>query len=210
VKELRSRRRKDWFVDLGLILLYSVFLTAGFWIGFAHVYRSEVETWSWVSGLLVLLVSPCISYLLYNIGRTIAIYVLSSILGYALESITSVTLFFHSFTSYRYVISPLTSVLVSPAQVILAYTISVLFVSVLGTLAGNYIAERRHKGEKVFSLRCSSCGTWNEQDAPQCSFCGKELTEERNAATKGKFCRYCGFQNKPDASFCEKCGKRIG
>jgi hypothetical protein len=183
VKELRSRSRKDWFIDSGLVLLYSVFLTANFFIGFVHVYHDDLLTWSWISGFLVILVSPCISYLLNDFGRTIAIFFLSSFLGFALESITSVILFFHSFWFYRYLErTNEIGELASPAQLILIYTISVFFISVLGAIVGCYIAERRHKGEKVLSLRCSRCGTWNEQDAVKCSFCKKELVEERYAA----------------------------
>jgi hypothetical protein len=185
VKELRSRSKKSWLVDSGIVLLYSFFLTTCFFIGFAHVYLNDMRTWSLISGILVILVSPCISYLLNDLGRTIAIYFLSSLLGVALESITSVILFFHSFESYGYLERKngiIEEVLVSPAQLILLYTICVLFVCVLGAIAGNYIAERRHRGEKVFSMRCSSCGTYNERDALKCSFCGKELTEERYAA----------------------------
>jgi len=185
VKELRSRRGKDWFIDSGLIILYSVFLTVCFFIGFAHVYLNDMRTWIWISVLLVLLVSPCISYLLNDLGRTIAIYFSSSLLGVAFESITSVILFFHSFESYVYLeirYGEIREVLLSPAQLVLLFTISSLFVCVLGAIAGNYIAELRHRGEKVFSVRCSSCGTWNERDALKCSFCKKKLTEERYAA----------------------------
>ena len=184
VKELRPRSKKDWLFDSGIVLLYSFFLTACFFIGFAHVYINDVRTWIWISVSLVLLVSISISYLLNDLGRTIAIYFLSALLGFAFESIISVILFFHSFESYRYlerVYDEIKEVLLSPAQLILLFTIGVLFVGILGAIAGNYIAELRHRGEKVFSLRCSSCGTWNERDALKCSFCGKELTEERYA-----------------------------
>jgi hypothetical protein len=121
---------------------------------------------------------------LNDLGRTIAIYFLSSLLGVALASITSVILFFHSFESYVYLeigYGEIREVLVSPAQLVLLFTISSLFVCVLGAIGGYYIAEGRHRGEKAFSLRCSSCGTWNERDAQKCSFCKKELTEERYA-----------------------------
>lgn len=155
-------------------------------MGFAHVYLNDVRTWIWISALLVLLVSLCISYLLNNLGRTIAIYFLSSLSSLVLESITSVILFFHSFESFQYlerIYGDIKVVLVSPAQLVLIYTICVLLVCIAGAIAGSYIAERRHRGEKAFSLRCSSCGTWNERDALKCSFCRKELAEERYAAS---------------------------
>lgn len=200
MKELKSRTSKDWLIDTGLVLIHSFFLTICFLIGFAHVYLSDMQTWSSISALRVIVVSPFFSYFLHSLGRVIAIFLLSSLVGFALESITSVVLFFDSFNSHRYLeISggEIHEVLVSPAQLILVYTISVFFISILGGIVGDYIAERRHKGEKMFTLRCPSCGTWNEQDTLKCSFCGKVR------------CSSCGTWNQRDALQCSSCGKKL-
>jgi len=182
------RKKHAWFVDLSLVSIYSLFLVGCFFIAFAHRNLADMQTWSWISFLLVILVSLSLSYVLYDLKKTLAIFFLCSLSGFVLTSFISVALFFHSYTTYFYRTGPdpLDLEIVSPAQLIMVFIIDAFFINILGTIAGNYIAERTRRGEKVLSLRCLSCGTWNEQDALKCSFCGKELIEERYAAEKEK------------------------
>lgn len=187
MEALKSRSAKDWLIDSGIVIVYSSFLTICFLFGFAHTYLNDVRTWSSISALLIILASPVFSYLLHNLGRAIAVFFLSSLVGLALESVISVALFFHAFDFYYYKevlqwYPYIEEVLVSPAQLVLMYTIGAFFISILGGIAGDFIAERRHRGEKVFRVRCPNCGTWNQLEASKCSYCGKELTKERNAA----------------------------
>ncbi len=92
--------------------------------------------------------------------------------------VISVALFFHSYTLYSYQIGIDDFWKVSPAGLILVFAITFFFLNILGAIVGYYLAERTRKGEKKLTLRCSKCGTWNEQDAIHCSYCGRELKKK--------------------------------
>jgi len=176
------RKRSEWLIDLGLVLLYTLFLLGCFLIGFAHRNLSDMQKWVNISALLVILSSPCIGYILYNLRRTVALFTICAFLGYIVISSVSVALYFHSFTSYSYRTEMDDSVTTSPAVLIYTFTLGVFFVNILGAIVGNYIAERTGRGEKRLTLRCHNCWSWNEQDAINCSYCGKKL----NAKTEKK------------------------
>jgi len=172
------RNKSKWLINSGLVLFYTLFMLGCFLIGFAHRYLGDMQKWSFISGFLVIVGSLCIGYVLYDLRRTLAIFSICSFLGFALIYIASVALFFHSYTSYSYKYRTDKSVFkvtTSPAQLIMMFVIGVFFLNILGAIAGYYVAERTRKGEKPLTLRCPDCGTWNEQDATHCSYCGKEL-----------------------------------
>ena len=175
-KVVSSVKRK-WLINSGLVLFYTLFMLGSFLIGFAHRYLADMQKWSNISVFLIILSSLCMGYILYDLKRTMVIFSLCSFSGFALISITSVALFFHSYTSYSYRTGTdeFDFRITSPAVLIMVFVIEVLFINILGAIAGYYIAGRTRKGEKKLTLRCSNCGTWNEQDAINCSYCGREL-----------------------------------
>lgn len=187
-KKGESRNKREWLIDSGLVFLHSLFLAGCFFIFIMPRIRTSLSIGlgNWVSVFLVILVSLYISFVLHSLERTIAIFFLSSLLGYVLTSVTSVAFLFHSYTSYSFEIKPDITIKFSPAHLILQFVIGVFLISILGGIAGDYIAERTRKGEKRLTLRCLDCGTWNEQDAIHCSYCGKKLSEGHKVAEKRK------------------------
>ncbi len=186
-KESLPRKKSEWVADLCLVLLYSLFMTGCFFIFITPRVWAYPKLMSWAdlaSIFLVVLASPFVSFMLHNLRRTLLIFALSSLLGFGLASILSVAFLFHSYTYFEFEIAPDITRAFSPAQQILIFTIGFLFVSILGAIGGNYIAEKTGKGEKPLTLRCSKCGTWNEPDTIYCSHCGANLHGEYISAEK--------------------------
>lgn len=173
-KKAVSRRKSAWLLNLGLMFTYSLFIVGCFFIFILPiVWGSRPTVWSGLASVfLVMLISTCISYALYNLRRTLMIFLSSSLLGFFLTSAASVALLFHSYTTYSIEDDTVT---ISPVHQIGEFVIGVFFFSILGAIAGSFIAEKTRKGEKRLTLRCYSCGTWNEEDAVMCSYCGKKL-----------------------------------
>lgn len=191
-KKAILRRKREWLIDLGLVFIYSLFMVGCFFIFVLPKVWGEVSPITWgdlISVLLVMLISPYISFVLNSLKRTLMIFFLSSLLGFALTSAISVALLFHSYTTYSIEISTDTTdtITLSPAQQILTFVIGVFFISILGAITGAYIAERTGKGEKRLTLRCYNCGKWNEQEAIICSYCGKKLNVETEKKTESTF-----------------------
>lgn len=170
-------------MDLGLVFIYALFLTGCFFIS---VLYGGYGGWAWASFVLVFLVSALVDYVFYDFGRALLIFLMSSFLGSVLIYFTSDAFIFHSSISYGMRIAEDTTVYLSPGELISMLLIVFFLLSVLGGAAGYTIAERTGKGRILFTLRCAKCGTKNEQDALKCSWCGKELMEERYAAEKEK------------------------
>lgn len=170
-------------VDLSLVFIYPLFLTGCFFIS---VLYGGYGGWGWASFFLVFLVSALVDYVFYDFRRTLLIFFLGSFLGSVLIYFTSDALIFHSSMSYGMRITEDTILYLSPAWLISMLVIVFFLLSIVGAAAGNAIAEWTGRGRTPFTLRCADCGTWNEQDALKCSFCGKELIEERYAAEKEK------------------------
>lgn len=174
-KKTAPRKKDEWLIDSALVFLYTLFMLGCFLIGFAHRNLGDMQKWSNISVFLVIVAGLCIAYVLHDLRRTIAVFTICAFLGFAVISIVSVALYFHSFTSYSYQTGPDDFVTTSPAVLILVFIIGVFFISILGTIVGNYIAERTRREEKKLTLRCSNCGTWNKEDAIHCNYCGREL-----------------------------------
>ncbi len=180
------RNKSRWLLDSGLVLLYALFLLGCFLIGFAHRDLSDMQKWSNISAFLVILSSLCIGYILYDLKRTLVILSLGSMLGFALIYAGSVALFFHSYTSYSYRNGTDSFRKIFPAGLVLTFVIGAFFISILGAIAAYYTAERTRKGEKRLILRCYSCGSWNEQYAINCWYCGKKLNAETEKKIESK------------------------
>jgi hypothetical protein len=176
-KKTAPRKKSEWLIDSGLVFLYTLFMLGCFLIGFAHRNLGDMQKWSNISGFLVIVGGLCIGYVLYDLRRTIAVLTICAFLGFAVISIVSVTLYFHSYTSYSYRTGTgrFDFETISPAALILTFVIGVFSVNILGAIVGNYVAERTRRREKRLTLRCSNCGTWNEEDAIHCNYCGREL-----------------------------------
>jgi len=175
-KETSTRPKEGkWLINSVLVFLYTLFMLGCFLIGFAHRNLGDMQKWSNISGFLVIVAGLCVGYVLYDLRRTIAVFTICAFLGFAVISIVSVSLYFHSFTSYSYRWGTNSFVTISPAAMILTFEIVVFFISILGAIVGNYIAERTRRGEKKLTLRCPNCGTWNKEDAIHCNYCGREL-----------------------------------
>lgn len=186
-KKAPPRKKREWVADLGLVLLYSLFMTGCFFIFITPRVWAYPKLSSWVdlaSIFLVVLASPFVSFVLHNLRRTLLIFALSSLVGFGLASISSVAFLFRSYTYFEIEIAPDVTRAFSPAQQILIFTLSFLFVSILGAIAGDFVAEKTRKGETTLTLRCSKCGTWNAQDTIYCSHCGSNLHGEYSTADK--------------------------
>src|SRR5215469_7205094 len=68
--------------------------------------------------------------------------------------------------------------------------------------------KRRHNcsGPKLLqpewgNMRCSKCGSDNQDGANFCNACGTAL---------GNKCAACGALNQPGAKFCDECGAALG
>jgi len=183
------RKRSEWLIDSGLVFIYSLFIMACFFIFIVPRVLGGVRStgWGdWISIFLVILISPCISFILHSLRRTVAIFFSSSLLGFVLTSATSVAFLFDSYSSHSIEIGPDNTIRFSPAQQILVFMIGIFFLSILGAIVGDYIAERTRRGERRLTLRCSNCGTWNEQDVTSCSHCGKKLNTGTKKKTESK------------------------
>jgi hypothetical protein len=56
----------------------------------------------------------------------------------------------------------------------------------------------------LFSKKCPSCGSDNNNDAKFCAICGTPF-----AGSGGKMCSFCGTNNRMDAKYCKKCGREL-
>lgn len=165
-----------WPVDLGLVFIYSLFQTGCFFI---TVLYSSIGGWGTASAL-VLLASALVAYAIYDFRRTLLVFFSSSLVGSILIYFTSDAFIFFS-SMYNFRITEQETWIFRPAHLITVLLLGFFTLSVFGGVAGDAIAERAGKGEILFTLRCAGCGTKNEQHALKCSFCGKELTQERYA-----------------------------
>jgi hypothetical protein len=175
------RKKQSWLVNLGLVFVYSVFLTGCFFIS---VLYAGIRGWGWTSFVLVFLASALVDYVLNDFRRALLIFLASSLVGSALIYFTSDAFIFHSSTSYGIEIAEGDIWVLSPAYLISSLVIVFFLLSIVGAATGYAAAEWTGKGEKPFTLRCAGCGTWNERDALKCSSCGRELIQERYAAEK--------------------------
>jgi hypothetical protein len=141
-KKVAPRKKIEWFINSVLVLIYSLLLVGCFFILLPPYMPTHVILGDWISFFLVVLVSVYISFVLHDLKRTLAIYFLSSLLGHVLTSVTF-TFLFHSYASYSIEIEPYTTIRFSPALLILGFVISFFFLSTLGAIAGDYVAEKR-------------------------------------------------------------------
>jgi hypothetical protein len=115
------RKRNEWLIDLGLACIYSLFIMGCFFT--LMRYRNNVILLAVLSSLS--LACFCISYVLYDLERTLRILFFASflviVLSFALalysEEIFWISILFSAF----YLLVP----------------------SILGVIAGDYVAEKR-------------------------------------------------------------------
>jgi hypothetical protein len=116
-----------WFVDSVLTFLYSVFMVGGFLVLIG--YREQVTFLAALSSLL--LTSFCISYVLDNLGRTLKIIFSSSLLGFGLTLVAIAPNYIDYYSWAESVVA------------CIGFIILVLVLSILSTIAGGYVAEKR-------------------------------------------------------------------
>ena len=83
-----SSIKREWLIDLGLVLLYSVFLLCCFLLAIFH------KDWGfWYGFVSTVLFSACIGYFHYNLNRTLKVFFLASILAIVLSFVPVAFLF---------------------------------------------------------------------------------------------------------------------
>lgn len=164
-KEVHNKHK--WLIDSGSVCLYSLFMLSCF---FSSIFHKD---WGWISFVLTMLISAGIAFVHCDLKRTLTIFFVSSLLGIILSFIPVVLLGGIYSQEQFWALIPF-------------FVIILLILSIWGAIVGNYIAERTGRGEKRLTLRCPYCGTWNEQDAVLCSYCGEKFNEKIEVTDKRK------------------------
>ena len=144
------RKRSEWLIDSGLVFIYSLFITGCF---FALMrYRNNVILLAVLSSLS--LACFCISYVLYNLERTLKILFFASLLGCILASIVIAFIVYYYRSYPEYIIRygevffinnelEKTQEVAEYLTMFVGFITFVLTLSILGAIAGDYIAEKR-------------------------------------------------------------------
>jgi len=186
-KEKTVLQKNKWLIDSGLVFLYSALMVSCFFI--LTSYGGWVLLFAVLSSLSLTIL--CISYVLSNLTRTLRILFFGSLLGFVL-AFAAKALYVYHFASYpNYIMASSeelekTRRMADCLTMYVGFMILVLVLGILSAIMGNYIVERTREGEKRLTLRCYNCGSWNEQDAVNCGYCGKNLDEEHNDAEKNR------------------------